>query len=121
MILNLILVGIGGFFGAISRLLISEFLNKSSKPIPLGTLTANLSGSFLIGLITGLNSNEMIALLFGAGFLGSYTTFSTFKLEMIQIHFKKYQKVFITYLIMTYGLGIILAYLGYMIGLFFFN
>lgn len=58
----------------------------------------------------------MIILFFGTGFMGAFTTFSTLKLEMIQLYLKKYKKEFLFYTGITYGGGLILAYLGYVIG-----
>ncbi|MBT2696651.1 fluoride efflux transporter CrcB [Bacillus sp. ISL-40] len=114
---HILLVGIGGFFGAISRYSISKKLNgKSTFKLPLGTLTVNLLGAFLLGIITGAKANMMIGLLLGTGFMGAFTTFSTLKLEMIQIHLKNFKRTFILYTIITYGAGIILAYLGYLVG-----
>ncbi|TLS37087.1 fluoride efflux transporter FluC [Pseudalkalibacillus caeni] len=116
MFIHLVLVGIGGFAGAISRFALSKSLNKASYSLPIGTLIVNLLGSFLLGIITGAKSDEMIALLFGTGFMGAFTTFSTLKLEMIQIHLKKYRRDFILYTTVTYAGGISLAFLGYEIG-----
>lgn len=105
----------GGFAGAISRFAISKLLNKG-KSLPLGTATVNLLGSFLLGIIVGRQSNEMIALLFGTGFLGAFTTFSTLKLESVQLYENKKKKDFLFYLFITYTGGISLACFGYFIG-----
>ena len=116
---HILLVGFGGFFGAISRYSISKKLNDKSKlKLPLGTLTVNLLGAFLLGVITGAKADTMIALLLGTGFMGAFTTFSTLKLEMIQLHLSKYKKTFTLYTIISYCAGIILAYLGYLVGNF---
>lgn len=116
---HILLVGIGGFIGAISRYSISKKLNgKSTLKLPLGTLTVNLLGAFLLGIITSAKADTMIALLLGTGFMGAFTTFSTLKLEMIQLHLSLYKKIFTLYTIITYGAGIILAYLGYLVGNF---
>lgn len=118
--INILLVGIGGFFGAISRYSISKKLNsKSTLELPIGTLAVNILGAFLLGIITGATSNTMIVLLLGTGFMGAFTTFSTLKLEMVQMHLNHYKKTFILYTIVTYGMGIILAYAGYIVGQFF--
>nr|WP_029328942.1 fluoride efflux transporter CrcB [Lentibacillus jeotgali] len=113
------LVGIGGFAGAIARFSISNALNKSEYSIPIGTLTVNLLGALLLGVITGLKSEE-IALLFGTGFMGAFTTFSTFKFEAIKLH-QKQKKSFAFYIIIPYGSGIVLAFLGYVIGKTFYR
>ncbi|MGM7722898.1 fluoride efflux transporter CrcB [Metabacillus sp. Hm71] len=120
MLLHILLVAIGGFFGAIARFSISEILNnKPASRIPLGTLTVNLSGAFLLGIITGVKADAMIGLLFGTGFIGAFTTFSTLKFEMIKLYLNKYKKEFLFYTVITYGGGLILAYLGYTIGVVF--
>ncbi|MGG1677016.1 fluoride efflux transporter CrcB [Neobacillus sp. NRS-1170] len=115
--MHLIIVGIGGFFGAVARYSISKRLNHKSG-LPMGTLTVNLSGAFLLGVITGAKADIIIVLLFGTGFMGAYTTFSTLKLEMINLFLKKNNKDFILYTIITYGAGISLAYFGYLVGSF---
>ena len=89
--LNLLLfVGVGGFFGAISRFLLSNFVNKSLNSyefvIPFGTLTVNVLGSFIIGFMAVFfekNINPEYKALVITGFLGALTTFSTFSLENI--------------------------------------
>ena len=116
-ITNLLLVGIGGFFGAIARYSISKFLNSKSKfSIPMGTLTVNLLGSFLLGILIGAKADVMLLLLLGTGFLGAFTTFSTLKFEMTEMYLHKNKKKFLHYTVMTYGLGLLLAYAGYWIG-----
>lgn len=114
---HIVMVGIGGFFGAIARYSISKKLNsKSTFKIPIGTLIVNLLGCFLIGIIIGANADIMIVLLLGTGFMGAFTTFSTVKLEMTQLFRNNHKRKFYLYMIMTYGFGIILTYLGYFIG-----
>jgi fluoride exporter len=116
-IFQLLLVGFGGFFGAIARFSASQYINKKfSSRIPLATLTVNLLGSFLLGLLIGISINEFAILLIGTGFLGAFTTFSTFKLESIQLHLSKRKKEFIIYNLFSYGGGILLAFLGLIIG-----
>lgn len=112
---NFLFVGIGGFIGAISRFAMSKAFNKKAS-LPIGTLIVNLLGSFLLGMIAGAKANEMIALLFGTGFLGAFTTFSTMKLELTQLYLKN-KKNFLLYIIITYIGGITLAFFGYLIGM----
>jgi len=83
----LFMVGFGGFFGAISRFLLSGFIQKSVDTLfPLGTLSVNVLGSFIIGFMAMFFENiiapEYKALII-TGFLGALTTFSTFSLESV--------------------------------------
>lgn len=83
---QLLLVFIGGGLGSVLRFVVGKMLNNSQTGIPYGTFTANILGSFLIGLILGLAAkNETLTqnntLLLATGFCGGFTTFSTFAYE----------------------------------------
>ena len=80
-------VGAGGFLGAISRFLLAGFVQKSFNTFfPVGTLSVNVLGSFIIGFMA-LYFEQVVAPEYKAlvitGFLGALTTFSTFSLENI--------------------------------------
>jgi fluoride exporter len=114
---TLLLVGAGGFAGAILRLEISQRLQRlHTFPFPLSTLTVNLIGSFILGFITSASVSHIMMLLVGTGMLGSFTTFSTFKFESIQLLRKERKKAFFVYLILSYGGGLLLAYVGLLLG-----
>jgi len=81
----LLYIGIGGFFGAISRFIISSGTSQIFENYTaFGTLSVNIIGSFIIGILA-LYFEQNIApeyrALFITGFLGSLTTFSAFSLE----------------------------------------
>lgn len=115
--LNVFLVGVGGFFGAVSRFSVSQFINKKfSFTFPIATLFINLLGSFLLGLMIGLGIGGSAFLLMGTGFMGAFTTFSTFKLEGIQLHLEKRKRDFLIYNVVSYAGGILLAYIGLEVG-----
>ena len=82
-----LLVGVGGFAGAICRYGIAQLSRFAwTSSFPIGTLIANLLGCFLIGVLIGsgrAESNNSLKLSFGIGFLGALTTFSTFSAETI--------------------------------------
>lgn len=114
--MTFIYVAIGGFFGAVSRFGVSNFVKaKYPSTFPISTFLVNLLGSFLLGLIFGLNLTDSLKLLLGTGFMGAFTTFSTFKLDSIQL-FKKDKKMLILYLGFSYTFGILLAFAGMLLG-----
>lgn len=81
------LIGAGGFAGAICRYGLGAFSKAIwDTSFPVGTLIANVTGCFLIGMLIGSGHDEAsrnFKLLFGVGFLGALTTFSTFGAETI--------------------------------------
>ncbi|GGE39553.1 chromosome condensation protein CrcB [Pullulanibacillus camelliae] len=109
-----IYVIIGAFFGAIARFWFSKLFNKEA--FPWGTLIVNLVGAFLLGLLTGSHQHKYINMMLGTGFMGAFTTFSTFKVENLALHLKKLWRPLTFYVVITYGLGIFLAWLGYWMG-----
>jgi len=85
---HIIAIAIGGALGALGRYWIGGLLNNAEHRIPYGTLTCNVVGSFLMGVCFVLIleksklSPELRPLLM-VGFMGAFTTFSTFSLETI--------------------------------------
>ncbi|WP_313799298.1 fluoride efflux transporter CrcB [Cytobacillus sp.] len=117
MLFHICLVGIGGFFGAISRYVVtSYFQRKLQGKIPLGTLSVNLIGSFLLGYLLGKTESNELILFLGTGFMGAYTTFSTFNLEAVKLLASKEKTAGLIYIAATYAGGITLAFLGMLAG-----
>ncbi|GGX08734.1 fluoride efflux transporter CrcB [Aquimarina muelleri] len=114
---QIFLVFIGGGTGSIARYLISKYLNNSSTGIPYGTLTANVLGCLLIGIILGLSlKNNIISqntvLLLATGFCGGFTTFSTFAYEN-HVLLKSGDFInFILYAIASLVIGLLFVFLG---------
>lgn len=75
-------VALLGGLGAVARLTVDKAVSRRvGRPFPFGTLAVNVSGAFLLGMLAGLALPPHLALLVGTGFVGSYTTFSTWMLE----------------------------------------
>lgn len=115
MLIHIVFVGIGGFFGAITRYWFNEKVGKAGD-FPLATWLVNSIGSFLLGLLFNFPSSSTVYLLAGVGFLGAFTTFSTFKLEGVLLQISGKRSLFHWYTFATYGSGLLLAYFGFILG-----
>jgi CrcB protein len=84
---RVMLVGIGGFLGSIARYVTVRTVDaRLNQLFPFGTLTVNVVGCFVIGIIAGIagrqaGGGENLRAFLGAGFCGGFTTFSAFALE----------------------------------------
>lgn len=86
--INILLVGTGGFIGSVCRYLLGGAVQRMLHTLrfPYGTLAVNVIGCFLIGFVYGLgNSKQFFStearLFLATGFLGGFTTFSSFGYE----------------------------------------
>lgn len=105
---ELALVCLGGALGSITRYLLGNRISQRSKSTyPLGTFCINVSGALLLGVVTGMGVSQSLMLLFATGFLGAYTTFSTFMndgFQMLQNGLSRQSAVYVTF---TMLLGLI--------------
>ncbi len=123
---QLLVVGFGGFFGAISRYSISSWVQKRTPNFQVaGTLIVNVIGCLLIGLLMGfilqktwLADSPRMKLLLITGFLGSLATFSTFGYEPVQsIQIQDMRTAFLN-VSLNLVLGIIAVFAGLLIAQF---
>jgi fluoride exporter len=112
---KLLLVGTGGFAGAVCRYGIQQTLSKRFRSVlPLGTLTVNLTGSLLLGWLWGHAAQGWGFLFLGTGFMGAYTTFSTMQWETDALLKQSSKLPAYLYIGLTYLGGVSLAMVGYL-------
>ncbi len=113
----LLLIGTGSFIGGVSRYLLSQFIqNKSLTTFPFGTLSVNIIGCLLIGVVYGIadkgNMSPEMRLFFATGLLGGFTTFSAFSNDTVAlIHSGQYNYA-ITYILSSVVIGLVATFLG---------
>ncbi|MDA8292284.1 MAG: fluoride efflux transporter CrcB [Actinomycetota bacterium] len=83
-------VALGGFVGAPARFLADRLVaDHVESDFPIGTFLVNVTGSFLLGVLTGLDLAghlpALVTALVGTGFCGAYTTFSTWSFETVRL------------------------------------
>jgi len=111
-------IAIGGAFGAVARYLINiSPLAGLFEKFPFPTFVINISGSFLIGFLMVLfadkySSNENLRMAIIVGFLGAFTTFSTFEMEMFGLFKERQLITAFLYL----ALSVIVGFLGVVTG-----
>ena len=118
MIRNLLVVGLGGGFGSIARYLTQKWFNEIyPHPFPWGTLSVNLVGCFLIGVIYGISEktsllSPQMRLLLVTGLCAGFTTFSTFAFENLTLLRSGDNLYFIIYTLASVVLGIACVFGG---------
>ncbi len=117
---QLILVFLGGGFGSIARFLLIKIMPNENTNFPWGTLTVNLLGCFLIGLIMGyvsrhsVESRSDLVLFLGIGICGGFTTFSAFAFENFSLFKSENYLNSIAYISTSVFFGAMLVYLGFL-------
>lgn len=112
----LIFVGIGGIIGSISRFKVEKYISSNTNTLfPLGTFFINLLGAFLLGIVSAKFNGTNIYSLLGDGFLGSFTTYSTFMYGSVALFQKNEYKYGIIYISSSVVFGTILYVAGFSI------
>ncbi len=119
------LAAVGGALGTVARFGLRYWAIKLALPIFYSTLLVNLSGSLLIGILLGVVRDQRWApevfLLLGVGFLGGFTTFSSFSWETFELIKKGESVLAFAYAAGSILLGLGAAALGYVVASRAFN
>jgi fluoride exporter len=89
-LLKYVLVGVGGCFGSVLRFWLGSYIgSRMGTRFPYGTMVINITGSFLIGLVLAVLTAKTLwspnwRYLIPIGFIGGYTTFSSFEYEALR-------------------------------------
>jgi CrcB protein len=115
--INCLIVGLGGFIGSVCRYLIGLIPVRPDNGFPIKTLIINLTGAFIIGLITALAAkwkitDSRIMLMLKAGVCGGFTTFSTFTYESVNLYENGHAGIATAYILISVIFGILAVYTG---------
>lgn len=119
MLLNLLLIGLGGFIGAVLRYGASGLAHRLlGSAFPYGTLFVNIAGSFLLGFFLTLVTTKIILPyqiknFIAIGMLGAFTTFSTFSYETVMMM----QNNLIWETVLNIALNVLLAIIALWMGI----
>jgi CrcB protein len=82
----ILVMSVSGALGALGRYLVSGLVQEGTRSdFPVGTLTVNLSGAFALGLLAGAGNTRSLVTVLLVGFLGGFTTFSTWMVETLRL------------------------------------
>jgi fluoride exporter len=102
-----------GGVGSVLRFVIDRAVaRRVARAFPFGTLAVNISGAFLLGFLGGLALSRDAALVVGTGFVGAYTTFSTWMLETHRLGEERQTWTALANIAVSVALGIAAAVLG---------
>jgi len=115
--INYISIAIGGALGSLSRFGLNELIKRNAlTTFPLGTFVVNLSGCFMIGILWNVcirhGVNEQMKFFLFAGFIGAFTTFSTFALENVELFKLDQANRALLYILLSNVLGIFCVWSG---------
>jgi crcB protein len=113
----MLLVGAGSFFGGVARYLVSLAMKGLSSAFPWATMTVNIAGCLLIGIIWAVlnryNATNQLNLLLAVGFCGGFTTFSTFSKEGLCLLQSGSYFAFFLYALGSVVLGLVAVAIGF--------
>jgi CrcB protein len=117
------IIAVGGALGAPARYEVSRLIHVANDSFPWATFVTNLSGAFVLGLFLTFTLERLASTryrllrpFFAIGFLGAFTTFSTMAVETVTLEKDGYVALGFGYLIVSIGAGLVVTYLGIVIG-----
>lgn len=111
-------VAVLGGVGAVLRFLVDRAIaHRLAGDFPSGIFVVNVSGALILGLLHGWAPNSTVALLVGVALLGSYTTFSTWMLQTLELGERRRLALAIANIVVSLAVGVLAAWLGQRIGL----
>ena len=110
-------VGVLGGLGSVARMFVDRAVSRISRnSLPVGTLAVNLTGGTVLGVLAGGSFGPKTVLLLGAGFLGGYTTFSTWMFETERLAREGAPRLAALNLVLPATLGLVATGLGWLLG-----
>ena len=116
---NLLLVAVGGAFGSVLRFSIGNLVN-----FPFGTMTVNILGAVCAGSVYAIfvdHINHKAFLLLVPGFLGGFTTFSAFSLDVLKLWEQQNLNILFLYLFSTLTFSLLGVWLSYKITIWYLS
>ncbi|MDR3152180.1 MAG: fluoride efflux transporter CrcB [Bifidobacteriaceae bacterium] len=119
--LQILVVGLGGFLGAICRFFITKLFNQFNIILPFGTLVSNIIAAFILGLIVGIERNSQVLnpdlrAFITIGCLGGLSTFSAFSIEtFMYLELARYWKAALN-IFLNVGVSLLFVILGIILG-----
>lgn len=111
-----LIVGIGGALGAMARYGISLAFEALHWSAQIATMSTNILGSLLMGILVSLSLQQPLLLLATVGFCGGFTTFSTFSVQCMHYIQTGNWSAAVLYMLATLILCVACAFIGYHIG-----
>ena len=114
-----LIIGLGGFLGSTSRFAMAQFMQRFFQTtFPIGTLSVNIIGSLVIGILYGISEyfnwlSPSMRMFLAVGFCGGFTTFSSFAYENISLLRDAQYFNFILYLSVSIIAGLFAAWSGF--------
>ncbi|HUG09291.1 MAG TPA: CrcB family protein [Acidimicrobiia bacterium] len=114
----MLVVGVfAGALGAVSRYVVSGLVQRWTRSLfPVGTMSVNLVGAFLVGFVAAVGNADSMTAVAAAGYLGGFTTFSTWMIETIRLGIPPLRWRSGLNLVLALIAGVLLAAAGYSLG-----